>query len=72
MFHYRYDVIGADLDYNIHKYPQQDLEDRGYKWIKSEPFSIADCWIFRFQNELKNPPKYLQRISDDFKFSDER
>ena len=48
------------------------LEDRGYKWVKSEPFSIADCWIFRFQNKLENPPKYLQRISDDFKFSDER
>ena len=72
MYHYRYDVISADIDYHISKHPQQDLKDRGYKWTKSEPFPIADCWIFRFEKELIDPPKYLTRISDAFSFSDEK
>lgn len=72
MYNYRYDLIGADLDYNIKKHPQQDLIDRGYKWIKCEPCSIADCWFFRFENELNNCPQYLERISDKFTFSDEK
>ena len=71
MYHYRYSILEADLDYNIKKHPQQDLLDRGLNYIKSEPFSIADCWIFRFNHILDNPPPYLIRISDDFKFSDE-
>ena len=29
MYHYRYDVIAADIDYGIKKHPQQDLIDRG-------------------------------------------
>lgn len=72
MYNYRYDLISADIDYHIKKHPQQDLIDRGYKWIKCEPFSIADCWIFRFDKELNNPPPYLARVSDNFRFSNER
>jgi len=72
MYHYRYDLIGADIDYNIKKHPQQDLMDRKLQWIKAEPFSIADCWIFRFKEVIENPPPYLIRINDDFKFSDEK
>lgn len=72
MFNYRYDMLSAYLDHHIKKHPEQDLKDRGYKWIACEPFSIADCWIFRFENEIKDAPSYLVRISDDFKFSGER
>lgn len=72
MYNYRYDLYEADVDYKINKHPQQDLIDRGFTWIKSEPFSIADCWIFRFEKPIENPPPYLVRIRDDFKFSDER
>ena len=72
MYHYRYDVIAADIDYGIKKHPQQDLIDRGLHWTKAEPFSIADCWIFRFEKPIENPPFYLARIRDDFKFSDEK
>lgn len=69
MCHYRYDLISADIDWGVRVHPQQDLKDRGYSWIASEPFAIADCWIFRFDKELDNPPGYLTRISDDFRFS---
>lgn len=72
MIHYRYDVICAAVDHHINKHPQVDLKDRGYSWLASEPFSIFDCWIFRFDKELDNPPEYLDRISDDFQFSWER
>jgi hypothetical protein len=71
MVHYRYDMIGAYVDHHIKKHPEQDMIDRGFNWIKCEPFSIADCWIFRFDSELNNSPDYLVRISDDFKFSGE-
>ena len=72
MYNYRYDLIGAYIDYHIHKHPQDDLNDKGLKWIKCEPFSIADCWIFRFDKPIESCPPYLTRISDNFKFSDER
>ena len=70
-YDYRYDLISADIDYGVRIHPQQDLTDRGYKWIKSEPCSIADCWFFRFEEELDNPPAYLQKLSNGFKFADE-
>ena len=72
MYNYRYDMMGAYFDYNIRKHPQEDLSDRGLYWTKCEPFSIADCWIFRFEKPIENPPSYLTRINDDFKFSDEK
>lgn len=72
MYHYHYDVIAADIDYGIKKHPQQDLTDRRLHWTKAEPFIIADCWIFRFEKPIENPPPYLTRIKDDFKFSDEK
>ena len=71
MYNYRYDCMSAELEYNIEKHPQQDLIDRDLNYIKSEPFPIIDCWIFRFDHILDNPPPYLIRISDNFKFSDE-
>ena len=72
MYNYRYELYNADIDYKINKHPQQDLIDRGLIWIKSEPFSIADCWIFRFEKPINNPPPYLVRINDNVKFSDEK
>lgn len=72
MFNYRYDLISADLDYKIHKHPQQDLLDRNLQWIKCEPCSVADCWFFRFNTAIENPPPYLTRISDNWRFADER
>lgn len=71
MKHYRYDIIGAYLDYHIQERPQEQMKNLGLKVIKSEPFPIGDCWWFRTENELSNLPGYLSKMPDDFKFSDE-
>lgn len=71
MKNYRYNLIEAHLDYGIKEHPQMHMENLGYKVIKSEPVPIADCWWFRVENEIKNTPKYLYPMNDDFKFSDE-
>jgi hypothetical protein len=72
MKNYRYDMIGADLDYNIHEHPQAQMKKLGFKLIKSEPVPVADCWWFKVENEIENVPGYLDLMLDDFKFSDER
>lgn len=71
MKNYRYDVIGAHYD-GVSEHPQRQMKNLGYKIIKSEPVSIADCWWFRVENEIDNIPSYLYQMGDDFKFSDER
>lgn len=71
MKHYRYDMIGADLDYHIQEHPQAQMNKLGLKVIKSEPVPIGDCWWFRTENSLSDLPGYLSEMSDDFKFSDE-
>lgn len=71
MKNYRYDIIGASLDYGINEHPQIQMKNLGYKVVKSEPVPIADCWWFRVDNEIENVPDYLYSMSDDFKFSDE-
>lgn len=72
MKNYRYDMIGAHIYNGITEHPQVQMKKLGYKVIKSEPVPIADCWWFRVENEIKNTPEYLNEMSDDFKFSDER
>lgn len=71
MYHYRYDCIDAGINYHVKKHPQQDLIDRNMSWVKSEPFSIADCWIFRFDHKLDDAPPYMRYIGEGFRFSDE-
>ena len=64
-------MIGAFLDYNIQMHPQKDMRRLGFKLLKSEPVSIADCWWFRVENDVEDVPGYLEELPDDFKFSDE-
>lgn len=71
MKHYKYDLIGASLDAGVKEHPQIDMRNLGYKVIKSEPVSVADCWWFRVENEIDDTPSYLSPMGDDFKFSDE-
>ena len=70
MKHYRYSVIGADMD-GVTEHPQEQMRNLGAKVIKSEPVMIADCWWFRTENEINPLPNYLYEMDDDFKFSDE-
>ena len=73
MKNYRYCMITADLDDGIHEHPQVAMSNLGFKVIKCEPVSIADCWWFRVENEIEQPlPKCLTELRDDFKFSDEK
>ena len=69
---YRYCIITADLDCGVRDHPQKVMRESGYTVIKAEPCSIADCWWFRVDHEIENPPPFLTKMSDDFKFSDER
>lgn len=69
--HYRYDIIGADLNYGVHEHPQKQMRKLGFHVIKSEPFSIADFWIFRVDNDIQEVPGYIDEVSKDFKFSGE-
>jgi hypothetical protein len=54
----RYDLIGADLEHNIHKHPQKQMrileEELNFKVIGSEPVSIADCWMFWLESDNEN------------------
>lgn len=70
--HYRYDVIGADLDYGVNGHPQKVMKELGYNIVRSMPFPIADCWIFRVSNHVDPIEPYLTRLDDNFEFFDER
>lgn len=72
MENYLYDIIGANLDAGVTDHPQKVMRDLGYNFVKSEPVPIADCWWFRVTNHIEPVPEFLHRMSDDFKFSDER
>lgn len=72
MSNYKYDVIGADLDYGVKKHPISDIMNIGFNIIKAEPCMLADCWWFRSDTDVKEIPPYIIKLSDDFKFSDER
>ena len=66
-----YNVISAWYDYNTDKHPQADMIELGYKLLKSEPCSVADCWFFRVDDEnVKSVPKYIADCN--WIFSDER
>ena len=67
-----YDLISADLDYDVHEHPQQVVRELGLHVVKAEPFPIGDCWIFRVDNaDAVELPGFITFTSDDFKFSDE-
>lgn len=70
-YHYRYDVTGSCLDFGIKTHPQEQMRKLGLHVIKSEPCTVADCWFFRTDNDIQDVPKYLHRMSDSFRFSDE-
>ena len=59
---YRYDLIGADLDYGVKEHPQKQMKKIGFNVVKSEPIPIADCWIFEVDNDIENIPGYLEEI----------
>lgn len=71
MKNYRYDISEA-FEAGVHVHPQLQIKNLGYEVIKSEPVSIAECWLFRVNNEIEETPDYLYEMGDDFKFSDER
>lgn len=68
---YRYDLIGAVLDYHINAHPQEQMKKLGFHVVKCEPFPIGDCWWFRVGNIVSDVPGYLHEMKDTFKFSDE-
>lgn len=68
MKNYRYDLIGADLDFGVNEHPQIQMKKLGFNIVKSEPIPIGDCWIFGVDNDIEDVPKYLYRISDDYKW----
>lgn len=68
---YRYDVISA-CHQGISNHPKRQMKILGYEVVKSEPCPIADCWFFRTTNEIENPPDYITKLDDDFKFAEER
>lgn len=70
MKNYRYDLIGAGLDFGVREHPQIQMKKLGFNVVKSEPVPIADCWIFRVDNDIEDIPKYLHRISDDYSWSE--
>lgn len=72
MKHYRYDMMTADIIYNIKKHPQEQMALLGAKVLKCEPVSVADCWWFRVEDKISPLPEYLHEMDDNFKFSDER
>ena len=69
---YRFDMIGASLDYGVKEHPQKVMKDLGYNVVKCEPVPIGDCWWFRVSNHIDPVPPYLHRMKDDFKFSGEK
>lgn len=71
ILNYRYDIISA-YEQGVKEHPQIQMEKLGYKIIKSESVSIGDCWWFRVTNKIRKKPKYLNKMGNDFKFSDER
>jgi len=68
---YRYDVMGADMFYNVHEHPQVQIKKLGFNIIKAEAVPIADCWWFRSDSEVEELPGYIREMPDDFKFSGE-
>lgn len=71
MKNYKYDIIGANIDYGVKIHPQADMAKLGFKIIKAEPVPIADCWWFRVSNSIDFIPGYLTELPDTFLFSDE-
>ena len=73
MKNYRYEILGAHYNYGIETHPHEQMIKLGFHVIKGEPVPIADCWIFRVdnENEIENIPGYLKEINDDFKFAGE-
>lgn len=61
---YRYDLIGADLNFGVKEHPQIQMKKLGFNVVKAEPVPIADCWIFIVENDIKNVPEYLKDISN--------
>jgi hypothetical protein len=65
----RYDLIGADLNYNIHQHPQKQMkelsQELNFETIGAEPVSIADCWMFWLESDNENLelPGYIKIIN---------
>lgn len=67
--YFRYDMIGADIDYGVSVHPQEQMERLGYELVRCEPVPIADCWIFEvIKDDSIDPPGYLDRLEGGFDF----
>lgn len=67
---YRYDIIGAELNCGVKDHPQKVMKDLGFKVVKCEPVPIADCWLFKVENEIDEVPSYLTELNDLSFFDD--
>lgn len=68
---YRYSIIDADLLFGIKEYPEKQMETIGFHVVKAEAVPVADCWLFRVDNDIPVVPDYLYRLPDDYLFPDE-
>lgn len=71
MKNYRYDIDTA-IYHGVTIHPQAEMSRLGFKVIKAEPVSVADCWWFRVENDIDFVPGYITEMRPDFQFSDER
>lgn len=62
MYYFKYDLIDSDIKYGVKKHPQEQMKELGFIVVKSQPFTIGDCWIFETTNKPKNLPGYLREI----------
>lgn len=51
--------------------PQRNVEaladTYGFKILKSQPITVADCWIFRLYGELPiNMPEYIKVLPEQY------
>ena len=61
--YYRYDIIGADVDYGIKMRPKDDMKRMGFDVRKSEASSFGECWFFMVTGGPDVIPGYLHEIS---------
>lgn len=52
--------------------PWDEIKKLGFNVIKGEGSAIYEQITFRTTNEIDNLPEHIYKLSDDYKFSDER
>lgn len=65
----RYDIIGCGPIDHPQKVMEKIAKIHNFKVIKSEPISVADCWIFTIEYEKKLSylplPCYVEEVKTD-------